>query len=57
MLRQELGRADAADDLQRAIDLGTSSVWPYLELARRAMNNNDPEAALDFSRLGLQKNE
>jgi hypothetical protein len=55
MLKRELGRADAFDDLQRAVELGTTLVWPYLELARQAINSNDLDRALEFSRLGLQK--
>ncbi len=55
LLRQELGRPDALDDLREAAKRGTPLVWTYLELARNAIKNGDHHGAIEMSRQGLAR--
>jgi tetratricopeptide (TPR) repeat protein len=53
LLKQQLDRHDAMDDFKHAVEMGTTVVWPYLELARDALQVRQWEAAIDFCRLGI----
>lgn len=53
LLKQQLCRLDAIDDFQKAVDLGTPVVWPYLEIARNALRERQWEKAISFCRLGI----
>ncbi len=53
LLRMELGRPDAQDDLREAVNRRTPLVWAYLEVARNALRKGDYRGALEMSRQGL----
>jgi tetratricopeptide (TPR) repeat protein len=53
LLRLELGRPDAQDDLKEAVNRRTPLVWAYLELARNSLRTGDYQGALQVSRQGL----
>lgn len=53
LLKQKLGRPDAIDDFHRAFARGAAVVWPYLELARDALQAGHERVAAELCRQGL----
>ena len=54
LLKQQLGRADdARDDFQQAANRAAAVAWPYLELARHALDGNRQDEAAEICRQGL----
>jgi tetratricopeptide (TPR) repeat protein len=53
LLKQELGLADAVDDLQQAVADGAAVVWPYAALARYALQQGKGDQAIELCQRGL----
>jgi tetratricopeptide (TPR) repeat protein len=53
LLKQELGRPDGVEDLRGAVNRGTTVVWPYLGLARHALQEGRNDQAAELCRSGL----
>lgn len=53
LLKQELGRRDAMDDFQEAVNRGTIVVWAFIELARNALQEGRNDEAVELCRRGL----
>ena len=55
LLKQQLQRTDAREDLKAAIEQGTGLVWPYLELARLELEQRNFPEVLELCRQGLAR--